>query len=137
MEWRSRSQSIRHRSGACQPVGRTPEVVRAGWLVSQLQGDVPIFVEQVHREGPNRFVALASLMVILAAAETIELSRCDEATIQLAIENWQIAIPTSGRCGRGVNPLVGNLSANASFLAYRAPRALDKMLVGIPTRAGQ
>ncbi len=37
-------------------------------------------------------VALASLPAVLAAAEVMELSKCDEATIQLAVENsgnWQ------------------------------------------------
>ncbi len=75
------------------PLPELPEVVRVAWLVAQLQSDLPMYADELGPDRAQPIAALASLMAVLAAAEVLELSRCDEAMIQLAVEHWQIAIP--------------------------------------------
>jgi hypothetical protein len=75
------------------PLSELPEVLRVAWLASQLQADLPRYTEGLGPFRAEPIVALAMLPVVLAAAEVMELSRCEEANIQLAIEHWQIAIP--------------------------------------------
>jgi hypothetical protein len=67
----------------------------------------------------------------LAAAEVLELSRCDEANVELAIENWQIAVP------KGMDPhsqlIPTMMDWWETYLQTRPPwelalRALAKML---------
>jgi hypothetical protein len=38
---------------------------------------------------------LAMLVPSLAAGETLELTKCNEATAELAIENWHIPVPAN------------------------------------------
>ena len=111
------------------PLAEIPEVVRAAWLIGQLQADVPLFTEELTPGRAEPIAALASLVATLAAAETMEISRCDEATIQLAIENWQLPIPELDDITRVLIPWW------ETYLQTRPPwsialRALDKMLTG-------
>ena len=111
------------------PLAELPEVVRVAWLVCQLQADLPAFVEELSPGRAEPIVALASLVATIAAAEVLELSRCDEATIQLAIEHWQIAIPALDDIASLLIPWW------ETYLQTRPPwsialRALDKMLIG-------
>lgn len=65
-----------------------PEVLRLGWLFSQLNLSLPIFCEEIH---PDRFLLvaeLAMLPVVLEAAQHVELACCDESTLKLAAETW-------------------------------------------------
>ncbi len=81
------------------PMVELPEVVRLAWLVSQLQLDLPSYSEpptssrNASAISWMRLAPLAMLPAALAAAEVMELSRCDEAVAALAIEHWHIAIP--------------------------------------------
>jgi len=111
------------------PLPELPEVVRVAWFASQLQADLPKFVEEISPGRAESIVALASLVAVLAAAEVMELSRCNESTIQLAIENWQIAIPALDDVTSVLIPWW------ETYLQTRPPwsialRALDKMLIG-------
>ncbi|MDZ4848889.1 MAG: hypothetical protein SGI77_06320 [Pirellulaceae bacterium] len=111
------------------PLAELPEVVRIAWLVSQLQSDLPMFTEELGADRAEPVAALASLTAVLAAAEVLEISRCDEATIQLAIEHWQIAIPALDDVASVLLPWW------ETYLQTRpkwsiALRALDKMLIG-------
>ncbi len=111
------------------PLPELPEVVRVAWLACQLQADLPVFVEEISAGRAEPVVALASLVAVLAAAEVLELSRCNESTIQLAIEHWQIAIPALDDVTTVLIPWW------ETYLQTRpqwsiALRALDKMLIG-------
>jgi hypothetical protein len=65
-----------------------PEVLRLGWLLAQLQADVPMYGEAVSAGQLERIAALAALPVILAAAQEVEWATCDAATIARALECW-------------------------------------------------
>jgi hypothetical protein len=111
------------------PLAELPEVVRVAWLVCQLQADLPTYIDELTPGRAEPIVALASLVAALAAAEVLELSRCDEPTIQLAIEHWQIAIPALDDVASVLIPWW------ETYLQTRPPwaialRALDKMLIG-------
>lgn len=72
-----------------------PEVLRLGWICSQLNLSLPMFCEEIH---PDRFLQvaeLAMLPVVLEAAEHVELARCDEATLKQAADAWLNHPPTS------------------------------------------
>jgi hypothetical protein len=75
------------------PLVELPEVVRLFWLLSQLNLELPMHSELVGANLIGRLAPLAMLPAALAAAEVLELSRCDESMAELAIENWHIPIP--------------------------------------------
>ncbi len=75
------------------PMVELPEVVRLAWLLSQLQLDLPIHSDTIGANLLARLAPLAMLPPILAAAEVMELSKCDESVAELAIEQWHIPIP--------------------------------------------
>ncbi len=75
------------------PMVELPEVVRLAWLLSQLQLDLPIHSETIGANLLARLAPLAMLPPILAAAEVMELSKCDESVAELAIEQWHIPVP--------------------------------------------
>lgn len=76
------------------PMVELPEVVRLAWLLSQLQLDLPIHSETIGINLLTRLAPLAMLPPILAAAEVMELSKCNESVAELAIEQWRIPVPT-------------------------------------------
>ncbi len=67
-----------------------PEVVRLGWLLAQLNCEIPIFGERVTGGRLPQIAALAMLPPALAAAEMVELSHLDEATLAAALEFWRL-----------------------------------------------
>lgn len=74
-----------------------PETVRLAWLLSQLQLDLPRYSERLHRDELDRAAPSAMAVAALAAAEEVELARCDAATLGAALELWRIrpAVPPS------------------------------------------
>jgi hypothetical protein len=65
-----------------------PEALRLGWLLAQLQADVPIYSEAISTGQLKRVAALATLPAILAAAQQVEWASCDAATIARALQCW-------------------------------------------------
>jgi hypothetical protein len=65
-----------------------PEALRLGWLLAQLQADVPIYSEAIPAGQLERLTKLAALPAILAAAEEVEWSACDATTIARALQCW-------------------------------------------------
>lgn len=65
-----------------------PEVVRLGWLVAQLEAETWKSMESNPQHLPSSSLPLALIPSILAAAEEIELARCDQSTVTAAIETW-------------------------------------------------
>ncbi len=70
------------------PHSHLPETLRLGWLLSQLNQDLPMFSERIPRERMPLVVGLATLPLVLAAAETVELARLDAETLRSALECW-------------------------------------------------
>ena len=75
------------------PMVELPEVVRLAWLLSQLHLDQAEFSASIGPVLIARIAPLAMLPPVLAAAEVLELSKCDESVAALAIEHWHIPVP--------------------------------------------
>jgi hypothetical protein len=65
------------------PLRDLPEIVRLGWLLAQLR-----FATE---SSTPKQRALALIPVLLAAAEEVEIARCDESTLRVAIRAWHLA----------------------------------------------
>lgn len=77
------------------PLAELPEVVRLAWLLAQnaiLRDAASGALSDASR---LRLIPLAMLPPVMAAAEVLELSKCNEAIAELAIEHWHIAVPHS------------------------------------------
>lgn len=72
------------------PHADLPEALRLGWLLAQLNADLPIYSEAIPADRLRLVAELATLPVILSAAETVEWGTCSVATIERALECWHI-----------------------------------------------
>jgi len=70
-----------------------PEVVRLAWLLAQLNVDLPVFSETIPRDRQPLVAALAVLPAALAAADALELARCDPQTVAQALSTWLVDAP--------------------------------------------
>ncbi len=70
------------------PLAELPEIVRLGWLWGQLHLDLPKYEDAVGRARMHLIGPLALVPPVLAAAQEVELARCDPTTIALALEAW-------------------------------------------------
>jgi hypothetical protein len=73
------------------PLPELPEVVRLGWLWSQLNLDLPKFQDALHRDRLHEIGRLAMIPSMLAAAQEVELARLDEATLAMALSAWRMS----------------------------------------------
>ncbi|MGE0609208.1 MAG: hypothetical protein AB7O62_19100 [Pirellulales bacterium] len=80
--------SVRIEAVLANALHELPEVLRLGWLVAQLNSDLPRYQGEIPRPSLRRVAALALLPALLAAAEQVELARCDEPTLVLALRAW-------------------------------------------------
>ena len=113
------------------PMVELPEVVRLAWLLSQLQLDLPVHSETIGLNLLTRLAPLAILPPILAAAEVMELSKCDESVAELAIEQWRIPVPKDKDIHAEIVPVL--MDWWETYLQTRpawhtAMQALSKML---------
>jgi len=86
-----RSNRVTFEAVLTHPHPALPETLRLGWLLAQLNLDVPMFHEPVAQRRLPRLAGLATLPLVLAAAETVELAVCDEAMLTQAISCWHLA----------------------------------------------
>ncbi len=105
------------------PVGQLPEVLRLGWLLGQLNFDLPTFEEPLGRGRLEVVGPLALIPVVLTAAEDIELARADDCAF--ATRARRLAGP-AGR-GRRAWHLVGHVLRFPAVLAGCAA-ALEALL---------
>jgi hypothetical protein len=89
------NNSVRFEAVLANSVEQFPETVRLGWLLSQLNLDLPKYSERVHRDRLRSVVALAMIPPVLASAAEVELARDDAATMSLALKSWRDAWPAS------------------------------------------
>lgn len=72
------------------PLAELPEVVRLGWLLAQLQLDLPSIQGNLSRQRALEVGALALVPATLTAAHEVELTGPPEALLQRAIEAWRL-----------------------------------------------
>lgn len=72
------------------PHPELPETLRLGWLLGQLNQDLPIYSERIARARVPLVASLALLPLVLAAAQTVDLARLDAATLQNAVACWHL-----------------------------------------------
>ncbi len=75
------------------PVPELPEWLRLGWLLAQLNLDLPIFCEGIHGKRLPHVAELAMLAVTLKAAEEWGLLQLDPETLDLALKSWHVVTP--------------------------------------------
>jgi hypothetical protein len=81
--------SVRIETVLANPVEQLPEVVRLGWLLAQLNMDLPKFQGDMRRDALAEIGPLAMIPPVLAAAQEVELARCDLPTLAAALKAWQ------------------------------------------------
>ncbi len=67
---------------------RLPEVLRLAWLVAQLNNDLPMHSERIHRDRLRLISGLAMLPSVLMAAQELGLSRFDRTMLTQALNGW-------------------------------------------------
>jgi hypothetical protein len=72
------------------PSSDLPEVVRLGWLLSQLQLDLPAIQGHLSHHRMLEIGALGLVPAILAAAHEVELTGPTEALLPRALNHWQL-----------------------------------------------
>lgn len=73
------------------PNPQLPETLRLAWLLAQLNQDLPALSEHLPRTRLSEVAALATLPLVLAAAEMVELAQLDAGTLQAALECWHFS----------------------------------------------
>ncbi|RCS47683.1 hypothetical protein DTL42_14285 [Bremerella cremea] len=83
--------SLRLEAVLYDPNPQLPEVARLGWLISQLNIDLPKYSELIEPSRVPLVARLATLPAILYAAEEVELIRPGTVTLADALQLWQVA----------------------------------------------
>ncbi len=86
------TNSVRFEAVLTNVVDGLPEVVRLGWLLSQLNHELPMFSDRVHGSRLPLIAQLAMLPATLQASESVELSQLSPFTIAAALPAWHIDI---------------------------------------------
>jgi hypothetical protein len=81
--------SVRIEAVLANPIAELPEVARLGWLLAQLNLDLPRFQGDLPRRRLAQLGPLAMLPPVLAAAEEVELARNNIETLAAALSAWQ------------------------------------------------
>lgn len=85
--------SVRIEAVLVDPQAGLPEVLRLGWLLSQLNTDLPIFGEAINAHRLPLIAELAMIPLVLQAAERAGLAQLDQSTLDLAINTWHVVTP--------------------------------------------
>ncbi|MGI9430347.1 MAG: hypothetical protein ACR2NM_16920 [Bythopirellula sp.] len=67
-----------------------PEFMRLGWLLAQLHLDLPVLSEPIPPDRLPQLASVATLPLVLAAAESVELATLDQQTLDRAIQCWYL-----------------------------------------------
>lgn len=86
-----RSNAVHLEAVLTDPHPSVPEIVRLGWLLALLNLDLPRYADHFSRGRLYQLGRLAMVPVLLAAAEEVELARCEAATVAAALTAWQVA----------------------------------------------
>ncbi len=85
------TNSVRFEAVLANPHPGLPEVVRLGWLLAQLQADLPPLVEHVPAGRADELMKLAMVPAVLAAAEEVELTESGPELVAAALKAWHLA----------------------------------------------
>jgi hypothetical protein len=85
-----KSNRVTFEAVLANPHADLPEALRLGWLLAQLNADVPIYGEAIPADRLAMIAGLATLPVILVAAESVEWCTCSVATIERTLNCWHI-----------------------------------------------
>ncbi|MCG8449455.1 MAG: hypothetical protein MI725_07745 [Pirellulales bacterium] len=72
------------------PHPELPEAVRLGWLLAQLNIDLPRFSDLISGKQRARIASLATLPLVLSAAEWVEWAVLSEASLSQALTHWYL-----------------------------------------------
>jgi len=130
-----RNNSVRIEAVLTNPEPTLPEPLRLGWLLAQLNQDLPIYSESIRPERIARLAGLAMLPPVLAAAEQVDWARLDEPTLRRAIDCWHVTSPSDPVATRAADDsrLAGTLLDWWTTYTESSPRwtvalaALDQM----------
>jgi hypothetical protein len=86
------NNTIRVEAVLTNVLAELPEVLRVGWLLTQLNHELPIFGERVHGNRLPLLAQLATLPPILQRAEVVELSSLSTDNLATALSGWRVAI---------------------------------------------
>ncbi|MEM8947173.1 MAG: hypothetical protein AAGD11_18510 [Planctomycetota bacterium] len=67
-----------------------PEILRVGWLLTQLNLDLPVRAESVSAKRLPQLASLATVPLTLAAAADVELAQLDNAAVTRALQVWHL-----------------------------------------------
>jgi hypothetical protein len=70
------------------PIAQLPEVLRLGWLLAQLNPDLALLRHRSDASDCRRVIRAALMVMVLAAAEDVELASADRAHFDLAAQAW-------------------------------------------------
>lgn len=120
--------SLRIEAVMVNPHPELPEVLRLGWMLAQLNLDLPIYCDSVQGGRLPQVAQMAMLPITLKAAESVELAQCDRSTVESAMGAWRIATPL------GIDAVDVVWTWWQTYLETRPPwhvalTALDRMLV--------
>jgi hypothetical protein len=87
------NNTVRIEAVLANPFPQLPEAVRLGWLLSQLNLDVPKYSESIHPDRLPHITAFAMLPVVLEAAHYVDLVTFDRDLLPLAIDAWRLRVP--------------------------------------------
>ncbi len=82
------------------PHAELPEVLRLGWLLGQLNFDLPRFCDSIPGSRLEHVASLAALPLVLAAAEGVELVSSASDMLVQTLECWHQPVET-GECLQG------------------------------------
>lgn len=85
-----RYNSVSFEAVLTNPLAELPETLRMGWLLAQLNLDLPVHQGDLPRQRVLSLGGLALAAAVLAAAEEVELARLDEPTLRAALVGWDV-----------------------------------------------
>jgi hypothetical protein len=121
------NNSVRIEAVLANPIAELPEVLRLGWLLSQLHIDLPKYDGNLHRDRRAELWRLAMIPSLVAAGQEVELARMSPATIATAVAAW-----TDDRLASTPETLLNwwDTYQESSPSWPAALAALDRLLIG-------
>jgi len=80
--------SLRFEAVLANPLAELPEVLRLGWLLAQLNFDLPLYEEHLNRHRLAVVGPLALIPPVLASGVEVELARDTRDTLAAAVRVW-------------------------------------------------
>ena len=113
---------------AANPNEQLPEPVRLGWLLSQLNLDLPVFSETIPRDRLPLVAGLAMVPLVLTAAEQVGwVGAVDAALIATAIDWWRLPVTPAAETAEVIERWFNGYGASKPDFGV-ALTALDRLV---------